>query len=214
MKPTMPLLALLVLLAASAAPAVSAADDTLAPAAGRFLVAQRGLTGPYFSHSVIYLLQHDATGTLGVIVNRPLGTQAGEVLPDLQTDALGSYPVYIGGPVNPRTVVLLFRGSYPSGLALHVAADVYASSDSLVLSQMKKEQKPAHELRLFAGSAGWAPGQLARELVQGSWYVTEGDPDAIFSADTDRLWSRLIDRLDPLGILVMDRTLPAAAPRL
>ncbi|MGB5474205.1 MAG: YqgE/AlgH family protein [Gammaproteobacteria bacterium] len=198
--------------AVSAAPAGTAAAGTLEPAAGRFLVASRGLYGPYFSKSVIYLLQHNSTGTVGLIVNRPLGRNVAEVLPDVTTFGLGGYPVYNGGPVNPNIMVMLFRGSYSTELAVHVDGDVYASSNSAILEQMMTEQKPARELRMFAGQAGWLPGQLARELVQGSWHVTDGDPDTLFAGGGNDLWIKLIDRLDPLGILVMDQFLPA--PRL
>lgn len=211
-KPLPRLLILLLLL--TGPPAARAADDGLAPAPGRFLVAQRGLSGPYFSRTVVYLLQHDSTGTLGVIVNRPLGVTAAEVLPELQAADLGSYPVFTGGPVNPSLVVMLFRGRYPSGLAVHITADVWASSDTAMLERMKQEHKPEHELRLFTGSAGWAPGQLDRELTAGSWYVTEGDPDAVFTADSYRLWYRLINRLDPTGILVLAQDPAAVSPRL
>ena len=214
MKPITRVIAALLLAgnAVWAAPAGTDGIGTLEPAAGRFLVASRGLYGPYFSKSVIYLLQHNSTGTVGVIVNRPLGRNVEEVLPDMTTLELGGYPVYNGGPVNPRIMVMLFRGSYSTELALHVSDDVYASSNSAILEQMMTEHKPARELRMFAGQAGWAPGQLARELVQGSWYVTDGDPDTLFAGGGNDLWRKLIDRLDPLGILVMEQFLPV--PRL
>jgi len=197
-----------------AAPADTAAAGTLEPAAGRFLVASRGLYGPYFSKSVIYVLQHNSTGTVGVIVNRPLGRNVAEVLPDMQTLELGGYPVYNGGPVNPRIMVMLFRGSYSTELALHVSDDVYASSNTAMLAEIKTTRKPGSELRMFAGQASWAPGQLARELGQGTWYVTEGDPDALFAGDADYLWRKLINRLDPQGIMVRQQTDLMDAARL
>lgn len=213
----MKLIAALLLCLGGYALAAGAADPyttQLAPAAGRFLVAQRGLSGGYFGRTVVYLVQHDATGTVGVIVNRPLGKKVAEVLPDTETADLGAYPVYSGGPVHRSIMVMLFRGDYRTELALHVDEDVYASSNTAMLAQMLAEHKPAHQLRLYAGQAGWAPGQLVRELERGSWYVTEGDPDALFSADADGLWSRLIERLDPPGILVLEHSTAATAARL
>lgn len=191
------------LLLPAAWPAGPVAADDLAPAAGRFLVAQRSLGGPFFRHSVVYLVQHDAHGSLGVIVNRPLGRTIAGMLPEIHDSQVGAYPVYSGGPVNRHLLLLLFRGDYHSELALHVAGDVYVTNHTALLQQMVEEDKPEHELRLFAGYAGWSPGQLAGELVQGSWYVIEEDPGLVFAAESDDLWYRLIDRLDPRGILVM-----------
>jgi putative transcriptional regulator len=194
-------------------PAGTPVAGQLAPAAGRFLVARRDLYAPFFSRSVIYLVQHNSTGSVGVIVNRPLGKSAAELLPDLQEPELSTYPVYIGGPVNPRIIVLLFRGNRPMQTALHVSDGVYASSDSAVLAQLIVSQKPVNELRMFAGQAGWLPGQLSGELAREDWYVTEGDPDVLFSDNTGDLWRRLIDRLDPQGIMVLQHAGDTPAPR-
>ncbi|MEZ5540558.1 MAG: YqgE/AlgH family protein [Pseudomonadota bacterium] len=194
----------------AAPPPGTAYSTSLAPAAGRFLVAQRGLRGEYFGHTVVYLLQHDASGSVGVIVNRPLGMKVAEVLPDTEHEDIGASPVYSGGPVNRRIMVMLFRGNYPTELALHVDADIYASSNTAILARMMSEHKPAHELRMYAGQAGWAPGQLASELEHGSWFVTEGDPDMLFAPDAGDLWNRLIEQLDPPGILVLEQDRPAA----
>jgi putative transcriptional regulator len=216
MKPITILLALLLLpgTPVRAAPAIDPAPGTLVPAAGRFLVARRDLYAPFFSRSVVYLIQHDDAGTAGVIVNRPLGKRAADLLPDLSSPWLDAFPVYRGGPVSPRIMLLLFRGSYRTELAQHVSNDVYASSDSTMLEQLMRDHKPVSELRLFAGHAGWLPGQLAAELARGDWYVTEGDPDMLFSGAADGLWRKLIDRLDPQGILVLRQAGRATASRL
>ena len=218
MKPVTTLITALLLLAGSAAAAAPEPGQetgaSLEPAAGRFLVARRGMHGPYFSRTVIYLIQHNSAGTLGVIVNRPLGLTAAEVLPDMHAVELDDYPVYIGGPVNPHIMVLLFRGDYQTELAQRVHDDIYASSDSAMLAQLVLDRKPVSELRMFAGQTGWSVGQLAEELEQDDWYVTEGDPDALFSDDTVNLWEKLINRLDPLGILVLRQGGPDTDARL
>jgi len=219
MTPITIMIAVLLFLTGSAlgapSPPAGAADaGALEPAAGRFLVARRGLYGPYFTRTVIYLIQHNSEGSVGVIVNRPLGKNVADVLPDMHAIELGSYPVYNGGPVNPRIMVMLFRGNYSTELALHVSDDVYASSNLAMLTQMMTTRKPGSELRMFAGQANWVPDQLAREIAQGYWYVTEGDPDALFSNDADYLWNKLINRLDPQGIIVLQHSGPADAARL
>ena len=202
---TLPVCLLSFLLAALTA-AASAGDVAHAgpePAAGRLLVAQRGLHGPWFAQSVVYLLQHDAHGSTGVILNRPSARQVSEVLPEVYHHKLGSFPVYYGGPVNTQLMVLLFRGDYPDDYAVHVQGDVYASSDRRMLGRLLREDKPEHELRVFAGQAGWNPGQLQQELDEQSWYVMETTAQQVFESRDTELWQHLIDRLDPVGIMVM-----------
>ena len=64
--------------------------------------------------------------------------------------------------------------------------------------------KPAAELRLFAGHAGWSAGQLQRELDRDDWFIVPGDRSAVFDTTGSRLWERLIERLDPAGIFVRE----------
>ncbi len=205
MKPITITIAVLLLLAGNAccvaAPSGYPCDGTAEPVTGCFLVADRGLYGPYFGKAVVYLIQHNTEGSVGVIINHPLGKMLADLLPELRTIDPGSYPVYKGGPVNPHIMVMLFRDDYLPELALHVSDNVYASSNMKMLMQMMQDHKPDSELRMYAGQATWGPGQLARELELGYWYVTQGDPDAVFSDNADYLWSKLINRLDPQGIM-------------
>jgi putative transcriptional regulator len=172
------------------------------PEAGKFLVARRDLHGPYFRRTVIYLLQHDETGTLGLVVNRPIDYKAADVLPTLEGTRVGSYRLYNGGPVGEHIMIMLLRGIADTEPALKVIDGVYASSDADLLERMVAREKPATELRLFIGHAGWLPGQLERELRENSWFVTDGDPVAVFSGNVSELWRNLIERLDPPGIMV------------
>jgi len=176
------------------------------PAAGKFLVAQRGLSGPYFSRTVVYLLKHDEQGTVGLIVNRPIDKIVSDVLPDMYSLEHGSFPLYYGGPVSPRIMVMLIRDDLDSELALRVTDGVYASSNLALLTKLIVSRKPGDELRFFVGQANWIPGQLEKELQQDAWFVTAGDPEEIFAGNTDKLWQKLINRLDPLGIIAsLDR---------
>ena len=41
----------------------------------------------------------------------------------------------------------------------------------------------ARHLRVFAGHAGWSPGQLEAELDEGAWWVLGGGPGDLFSEE-------------------------------
>jgi putative transcriptional regulator len=61
-------------------------------------------------------------------------------------------------------------------------------------------------LRLFAGYAGWGPGQLETEIRLGGWLVVAAEPDDAFTATPDLLWSRVLKR--QRGELAMLHTMP------
>src|SRR3954453_2498967 len=81
--------------------------NRLEPAGGRLLVATPPLGGPPFSRTVVYLLEHDGGGTVGVVVNRPSHTPVGHVLPDWQDAVRGAAGGFGGGPVQPDGALCL-----------------------------------------------------------------------------------------------------------
>ena len=94
----------------------------------------------------------------------------------------------------------------------HVVDDVYISSDRRVFVEVLAAKKPVTELRFYIGYSGWGAGQLDFELMHGDWHVVAAGTDAIFTGETDSLWNRLIERLEPSGIQVDSRpSLPIPA---
>jgi len=203
-KLTRRLAALLLVTCTCAATSSAAAPGTAPePAAGRLLVAQRSLLGPFFARTVVYLLQHDVHGSVGLILNRPLDKRAADVWPELRGVETADLPVSFGGPISPQALVILFRGGPRGETALRVRDDIYAGSDPGMLGELLEAGKKEHEVRLFAGRASWTHGQLQQELERQDWYVMAADPDLLFGAAGTSLWQRLINRLDPVGILAL-----------
>jgi putative transcriptional regulator len=170
------------------------------PAAGRFLVARRTLDEPHFRQTVIYLLRHGPSGTVGMIINRPSGLDLSDAVSGINGMDLKSRPIYFGGPVEFNTVSMLIRNEQESRLVEHIADDVYLSGDRSVLDRLLTEKKPESALRFYLGHAAWTPDQLAREIRQEDWYVINADPAVIFSASPESIWKRLIEKLDPSGL--------------
>ena len=184
--------------------------SALAPSAGRLLVAATVLTEETFRRSVVYLLEHDAGGTVGVVLNRPSRTPVGHVLPAWHDVVSDPGVVFTGGPVQPDGALCL-------GLAVEVPAEHPAGTfgESGGLRQVTDglctvdldgdvEQLSAMTtgLRVFAGHSGWAGGQLERELAEGSWFVVEGSPADVFSESPDQLWRAVLAR-QPLPLRML-----------
>ncbi len=189
----------------SIAPAL---PDTITgkPGPGMFLVARRALDGSHFGQSVVYLVEHGEGGTVGVIVNRSSDVSLSEAVPDIEDNLAAAHALYYGGPVGLPVILMLARSESATEGMAHVADDVYISSDRRVLDEVLAAKKTDSELRFYFGYSGWAVGQLDSELLRGDWHVETADTDAIFSGETDSLWNRFIERLEPTGIQVDNRS--------
>jgi putative transcriptional regulator len=173
------------------------------PASGRLLVASTALRESTFARTVIYLLEHDGGGTVGVVLNRPSHTPVGQVLPDWHDAVCAPDVVFGGGPVMPDGALCLAQlkpsdaGNGPgvrpviNGLA---TVDLDGDVDAI--------REETSRMRVFAGHSGWAPGQLGEEMATGSWYVVDGDLDDAFTAQPASLWRRVLRRQPvPLRLL-------------
>jgi putative transcriptional regulator len=152
-------------------------DDTYA---GRFLVATPLISTPPFARSVILLLEHDETGAIGVILNADSGLPLDELLPEAAPNVVDPPNVFVGGPVSTETALGLARA--PSGSFLRPSA-----LGIIGLVDPTDPPPGVSELRIFAGYAGWDPGQLEAEIDEQAWWVTLADVDVIFGDTTD-LW--------------------------
>jgi putative transcriptional regulator len=166
--------------------------------AGRLLVAAPELDDPNFQETVVYLVQHDRSGAMGLVINRLLGT--GPL--DRMLEGLGLAPehesdlelrVHYGGPVEPSRAFVLHSPDYhgPDTVAVSDLAALTVSPG--ILEDIAAGRGPKRSL--FAlGYAGWAPGQLDSELAAGAWLVIEPDARLLFDEPTETKWQRAFDR--------------------
>lgn len=161
------------------------------PAKGMFLVAGRDLKDPNFARTVVLLVGYGEEGAVGVIVNRPSTARLPDLLPEVEAaDELP--PVYLGGPVAPAQMLMLVRSSSQPEEADAVFEDIYVSSSRTLLERLASEG--GADLRVYAGYAGWAPGQLDWEIERGGWWLIPADAESIFDRDPDDVWPQLIRR--------------------
>lgn len=162
---------------------------------GLLLVAAPGLADPNFRETVVLVARHGHGAPVGVVLNRPSPLTLGEALADhharlrARTD-----PIFAGGPVAPATLVVVYRATESLGESLHVADDLYMSLAGTAFERVLGPEPGAAAFRIYAGYAGWAPGQLEREIQAGGWYVLPAEADVAFDAHPASLWRRLVER--------------------
>jgi putative transcriptional regulator len=173
------------------------------PKAGRLLVATPLLGDPNFKRAVILVVEHEEVqGTLGVVLNRPTEIAVGQVLE--QWTELASEPpvVFRGGPVAPNSALALAMipgpgQEEPAGWRPLDGAPALARLGLLDLDTPPRLLAPGiTSLRVYAGYAGWSPGQLESEIGEGAWYVLPAQPADVFAADPSRLWRQVLRRQD------------------
>ena len=161
-------------------------------AKGKFLVASRDLTDPNFSETVVLLIDYDRYGAMGLVINRPSEVRLSTVLPEIEGLEQRTDTVYIGGPVARSQMLLLVRsGRQPEG-SRYVFEDIYITSSRGVLERMIDDTDGGERFRVYAGHAGWAPGQLDREVSRGGWHVLQADAETVFDKAPSEIWPELI----------------------
>ena len=160
---------------------------------GQFLISSGGLFDPNFRHTVVLIGEHSADGALGVVVNRALDVTVEEAVPALTGLVPGGTLLYQGGPVRPRSPVLLAELTRPDLADLPVLDSV-----GFLMGEVSADIQPdVVRARVYAGYAGWGPGQLEAEMEEGSWIVESAEADDIFTDAPDLLWSRVLARKGP-----------------
>jgi putative transcriptional regulator len=180
----------------------------MVPPTGSLLIASATLVDPNFARCLLLVLDADADGSLGVILNQPSETPVSAVLGPWQ--ALASEPgvLFRGGPVEGNAALALgsLRGALqPPGWRplrgrlglVDLDVDPDACVDALA------------GVRVYAGYAGWGAGQLDAEIAEGSWHVVDSADADLFTSAPDRLWRDVLRRQPtPLSLLT---TLPVDA---
>ena len=159
---------------------------------GRLLVAMPALEDPAFTRAVVLLIDHDEDGALGVVLNRASEVPVSEATETFIDLVPAPGVLFGGGPVEPDALVAIGR-----------AQDGAARTDTTFVEGLRLvdlDQDPVlagaelTHVRLFAGYAGWGPGQLEHELWHGAWAVVDSEPGDVFTSRPDALWREVLGR--------------------
>jgi putative transcriptional regulator len=158
------------------------------------LVASPQMRDASFQRAVVLVWHHDVEGAVGVVVNRPLERTVPTVLDlpdDVDTTPYEHTTVAWGGPVEGGTGTVVTLGDVGDDEGWSFSGlGVSRSMDALLA--LLREGRP---VLLCLGYAGWGPGQLDQEIVDGSWVVVDVDADLVFSVAADERYERALASL-------------------
>ncbi len=156
-----------------------------------FLIAMPTLEDPNFHHTTTFICEHDADGALGVVINRPLEIQLGEILlhMDIRTDdiELASRAVYMGGPVQSDRGFVLHEPIGDWEATLKVTDSIGITSSRDILAAIAAGEGPDNSI-ITLGYAGWGAGQLEQELAQNTWLSGPADRKIVFDMPPEQRW--------------------------
>ena len=163
---------------------------------GRLILATPQLAAPPFRRGVVLVLDHDDSGALGVVLNRPTRIKVADVLPAWGGVASPPDVVFSGGPVSTDAALAVATLVPQAAQAAPLGWQRLYDSTGLVNLDAPPElvQGALEGMRVFAGYAGWASGQLEDELAEGAWYVVESEASDVYGAEPDGLWRQVLRR--------------------
>ena len=159
---------------------------------GKLLLASPTMADPNFARSVVLIAEHTEDGAMGLVLNRPASTTVGEAVPDLAWLAEQDAQVYVGGPVAETGVIVLAEFDRPDLAGALVDGDLgFIGTDADDREQLDGAVRRA---RVFAGHAGWGPGQLEDEISEDAWIVEPPRREEVFTSEPDELWASVLRR--------------------
>ena len=166
--------------------------------AGQLLVAAPKMRDPRFVETVIFMVEHDSSGAMGLIINREIGH--GPLIKILQGIGIKDVDdkgvmvnLHYGGPVQPAYGFILHSPDYQDENTITVTPDVAMSGGDLILRALNERIGPANSL-IMLGYAGWGPGQLENEMKRNDWIIIEDPGDLLFDTDVKDKWKKAMSR--------------------
>ena len=159
--------------------------------AGSMLVAHPSLLDPNFRRTVLFISAHDPDdGALGVILNRPLDKQVGDLVTDEAPAALSDVPVYLGGPVGKNQLMFaVIEWEQENGLKLNHNVGLEEANELL--------GHDPESIRAFVGYAGWGAGQLEAEMKQNAWLIHKPTATTLSPPGLPKLWFNIMRTMGP-----------------
>ena len=157
---------------------------------GRLLLDSGQLSGSFFQRAVVLVCKHDSEGAFGLVLNRTVGKLVGDLIIADLPETLKNAPLYLGGPVQPGTLSYLHTDSFMPDADVMANLALGHSLDDLL--EIGENFSATRKVRMFAGYAGWSPGQLDGEMKQKAWLAFPASLELVFETAPDQLWQKVL----------------------
>ena len=160
---------------------------------GSVLIAQPSIMGEsFFERSVILLAKHEEKGSVGFVLNKPLGV----CLSDLIKDVTKGFEVFSGGPVEQDNLYFIHNVPNLIPNSIEISKGIYWGGDFEIVKYLIENNKiDESNVKFFLGYAGWGANQLIAEISDDSWIVKEKETDEIISIPHVNFWKNELKQI-------------------
>ncbi|HJN52140.1 MAG: YqgE/AlgH family protein [Pseudomonadales bacterium] len=146
-----------------------------------FLIALPNLAGDYFANTITYILEHNANGAFGLVINKPLQLTLSDLFGEDNFEGLDSNrtPVFDGGPVRHESVFFLHEAGMEYQFTQQISNDISLTTSEDLIRALAQGKGPSKIITAM-GYAGWDNGQLERELTDNVWLLAPARAEIIF----------------------------------
>lgn len=161
------------------------------PTKGHLLLSEPLMGDFYFGRSVVLLAEHNAEGSFGVILNKPVEARLNDVVKDFPPFDTN---IYIGGPVDTNSLFYLHTLGKEIEGSIEIIDNLYWGGDlNIVKEKMLLNTLDKKDIRFFIGYSGWSENQLESELKRNSWLISSASKDVLLEMSPERMWRELVD---------------------
>ena len=159
---------------------------------GKLILASPTLIDPNFARTVVLIAEHTEEGAMGLVLNRPADSTVSDAVPDLAWLTDDDARVYVGGPVAETAVIVLAEFERPEMAGALIDDDLgFIGTDA---DDPEALEGAIRRARVYAGHAGWGPGQLEEELAEEAWIVEPPRREEVFTDAPEDLWAAVLRR--------------------
>ncbi|WP_428994307.1 YqgE/AlgH family protein [Buchnera aphidicola] len=160
-----------------------------------FLIAMPGIEDPFFKKSVIYICKHDSSGTMGIIINKPIeNLKIKDILIKLKIKNIKeenkeiNKPVILGGPQSGDRGFILHSSKKNFSSSIKVSKKTLITTSKDILESIEKLEKPKNIL-VALGYCSWKKNQLENELLENSWLTAPANSYVLFKVPMKKKWN-------------------------
>jgi putative transcriptional regulator len=157
---------------------------------GQLLLDNGRLHGSFFHRSVLLICEHDKEGAFGLMLNRITGSKVGDGLTGNLPESIKAQDLFLGGPVQPQALSYLHSDEFLPDASVLPNLNLDHSLENLV--ELGDSFSSTQRIKVFAGYAGWSPGQLDDEMKRDTWLTHPASLDLVFHEKPDELWAQIL----------------------
>lgn len=168
-------------------------STNIQPATGKILISEPFLADPYFKRTVVILCEHNEQGSFGFVLNKYVAVTIQELL-----ESFPSFPtkIGIGGPVQGSNLYYIHTHGDKISNSIKIKDDLYMGGEfDDMIALVKSGELVEKDIRFFIGYSGWEEGQLAEELEEKSWFVSDLDVATIMDTSDNDLWTNVLSNM-------------------